>query len=172
MFGFARNFEDSRERDDGFTAAWQRGQAPSQTNQPAATRGAYRGSDDPLRSEPLSQRRAPPLAPSNVYTGCPAPADTLLSCAARVIRTREQLFVTLLKIYLSPKRWKMFLMHTLSQRRKYALKTPESCDNTNDLLWFFFSWSFFVNVDKFFNPDLTYFLLFFRIFLEVGKDKK
>lgn len=67
----------SRVRDDGFTAAWQRGQAPSQTNQPAATRGAYRGSDDPLRSEPLSQRRAPPLAPSNVYIGCPAPADII-----------------------------------------------------------------------------------------------
>lgn len=64
-----------REKDDGFTAAWQRGQAPSQTNQPTATGGAYRGSDDPLRSEPLSQRRAPPLAPSNVYTGCPIDAD-------------------------------------------------------------------------------------------------
>lgn len=76
--GFTRNFEDSRVRDDGFTAAWQRGQAPSQTNQPAATEGAYRGSDDPLRSEPLSQRRAPPLAPSTVYIGCPAPADTFM----------------------------------------------------------------------------------------------
>lgn len=73
--GFARNFEDSRMRDDGFTAAWQRGQAPSQTNQPTATGGAYRGSDDPLRSEPLSQRRAPPLAPSNVYIGCPVPVS-------------------------------------------------------------------------------------------------
>lgn len=85
---FARNFEDSRMRNDGFTAAWQRGQAPSQTNQPAATGGAYRGSDDPLRSEPLSQRRAPPLAPSNVYIGCLA--DTLISLC-HMILPREQL---------------------------------------------------------------------------------
>lgn len=61
----SRRISRIRAERDGFTVAWQRGQAPSQTKQPAATGGAYHGSDNPLRSEPLSQRRAPPLAPSD-----------------------------------------------------------------------------------------------------------
>lgn len=73
-----RGFKSERQRFYDCLAT-RPGQAPSQTSQPAATGGADHGSDDPLRSEPLSQRRAPPLAPSNVYIGCSTPADTLLS---------------------------------------------------------------------------------------------
>ena len=32
--------------------------------------GAYLGPDNPLRSEPASQRRAPPLPPSSTHIGC------------------------------------------------------------------------------------------------------
>jgi len=100
ILGFVRNFEDSRVRDNGFTAAWQRGQArhlarQASQRQPEApiTNPTIRWGQSPSHKEgPLPWR---PRTLYRVFYSC-----WYLAVERHVICRREQLFITLFQIYL------------------------------------------------------------------------